>query len=558
MKKIVVAAILMAAGGITCWRSAAQASRTLSELMPEGALLYLESPDFARLVREWNGSKVKRDWLASANYAAFSRSNLFAKLAGVYDEYGAAAGFGPNLDSVIEIAGDESAVALYEIRDVEFLYISHVPQNRLAASQLWRVRDKFEQRQAAGIPFYIRTAGGRTIAFTFANDYLLLATRDDLMARALALLSGARDPSVASSRWFERAVNAQPDGGELRLALNMDALLKSSYFRSHWIYRNAAQLRPYESGIVSVTRDPNQVLENRIFLRHQDAAIEPAAADARQDLAELLSSAPASAGLVQAWAAPQADFVAAKIERKLLAPEPSGAVSFRYAPQAIIRGEAGAESDLETRIDEPALPANSSGALVTGPLRNLLQAAQIRAMMQIQSAVAQPNGFVGTPCVLVVQARGDWDVSAVDQALARAIETLWTTSGLGARWVPGTAGAHAIERLDGLAPLFVSARGHILFLANDAGLLASVLDAPAPARAGSASAVTYAAQFRHGVSRGPYRRLASALDFGRCSPCFFSDNIASLSDTLSFVDSVDLAESDRGDAVVQRVTYRLR
>jgi hypothetical protein len=103
----------------------------------------------------------------------------------------------------------------------------------------------------------------------------------------------------------------------------------------------------------------------------------------------------------------------------------------------------------------------------------------------------------------------------------------------------------------------MSARGRILLLANDAGLLASVLDG-APATAAPASTVTYAAQFRHGASRGPYRRLVSALDFGQCSPCFFSENIASLSDTLSFVESVDMSESDRGDAVVQRVTYRLR
>ena len=51
-------------------------------MMPGGALLYLEAPDFGKLLREWDSSKVKADWLESTNYEVFSRSNLFTKLQG--------------------------------------------------------------------------------------------------------------------------------------------------------------------------------------------------------------------------------------------------------------------------------------------------------------------------------------------------------------------------------------------------------------------------------------------------------------------------------------------
>src|SRR5579884_1749084 len=118
MRRTAVALALALTAGLIWWRMAAQPARVLSDLMPEGALLYLDSPDFSRLIGEWNASGVKRDWLASTNYDVFTRSNLFGKLGGVYQEYGTAAGFTPDLNSVIEIAGDESALALYDIHDV--------------------------------------------------------------------------------------------------------------------------------------------------------------------------------------------------------------------------------------------------------------------------------------------------------------------------------------------------------------------------------------------------------------------------------------------------------
>ena len=570
MRKLTIVAVLLAAAGVAWWRISAQPARPLAELMPEGALLYLEASDFSRLLNEWNTSKVKRDWLAGANYQVFAQSNLFTKLSGVYDEYGKAAGFTPGLENVIEIAGDESALALYDIHDVQFLYITHVPRNRLTASQLWRVRDKFEQRQAAGLPFYVRTDGSRTVAFAFANDNLFVATRDDLMAQALALSSGARQPSVAASLWYSDATKASPKRGELRLVLNFDALLKNTYFGSHWLYRNASELRQYTAGIADVTREPNQIVEDRTFLRSPDANVATIPDDARRALAELSALAPDTAGLYRTWASPSGDFAATLIERKLLAPDVHSLAPVRYAPQASSTGEvAGSETDLETRIDEPPLPADSSGALVTAPLRKLLAETHPIALMQVQSSAAMPNGFIATPCVLAIAAPSAWDANAVRESLTEAVETLWTTSRLGAHWVPATAGAHGIERLDGLAPLMMTVRDRVLFLANDADLLAAVLDRPAGAT--PSNSATYSAVFRHARERAPYVRLMTALDFAQSAPspsfgfrmrnanepAFFSGNLASLSAALSFVNTVKVTAHDRGDAVTEQVIYAI-
>jgi hypothetical protein len=44
---------------------------------------------------------------------------------------------------------------------------------------------------------------------------------------------------------------------------------------------------------------------------------------------------------------------------------------------------------------------------------------------------------------------------------------------------------------------------------------------------------------------------------GSREPAFFSGNIASLSDVLSFVNGVSVTASDRGTSVVERVVYDL-
>jgi len=176
MKRAALLVSLMALAAGYVFLQTPAPSRNLAALAPGGAALYLEAQDFGSLLRDWDASKVKADWLASHNYAVFSRSNLFQKLGGVYQEYGQTAGFLPDLKSVIGLAGTHSALALYDLREVEFLYISGVEQAQFSESALAAVRARFEQRQAGGVTFYLRTdpASKRTVAFATAGGYLFL------------------------------------------------------------------------------------------------------------------------------------------------------------------------------------------------------------------------------------------------------------------------------------------------------------------------------------------------------------------------------------------------
>ena len=566
MKIAVLTALLLSTAGIVFLQTTPPAPK-LATMMPSGALLYLEAPDFGRLLRDWDISKVKADWLESADYEVFSRSNLFTKLQEVYSQYGEAAGFLPGLKSVMEMAGTDSALALYGIRDVEFLYVSRISDADLMKSQLWTVRDKFQQRQAGGVPFYLRTdaASKRTVAFAFAKGYLLLATRDDLVAQALELLAGGADPCIANDRWYRDSTAAASTQGELRLVMNLDALVASESFRSYWVQRNASLVRRYWAGVADVKRTAGNITETRVFLRKPDTA-EPAAPDSGgAAVSSLLALVPPEAGLYRAGRAGEPSETAALIVQKLIAPQPERGRDWRDAPSAVSPdSRAGSEADLETRIDEQPLPPDAGTSGSVAAMRAIVEKTGGRALLLVQSSAPAAGTFVRLPSVIVLENAdaGDWDIDSVRSSLATAAGKLWTTSQLGAEWVSGTSGRHTVERLDGLGTLAFAVRGRLLFLSNDLRLLTAVLDQAGTSPANAA--LTYAAGFRHSRERENYRRVMAALDFpasagnGGGAPAFFSGNIASLSRVLSSISEMRMTEEQRGVTTLQTVLYRMQ
>jgi hypothetical protein len=566
MKRLaLISALLIAVAGYVFLQTRAPAPE-LAAYMPSGALLYLEAPDFGGLLRDWDASQVKIDWLASANYQVFSQSNLFSKLNEVYGQYGEAAGFRPGLKGLIEIAGASSALALYDIREVEFLYVSRIAESDLVKSPLWAVRPAFQERQAGGVTFYLRTdaASKRTVAFAFTKGYLILATRDDLVAQSLELLAGGSNPSIAADRWYRDAVTQSPDRGELRMVMNLDLLVKSVSFRSYWVQRNVSAIRPYWTGIADVKRSAGTITETRAFLRAPGSA-----AVANSDLLpDLLALVPPEAGVYKVSDIADASDAARLIVNKIIGAPAAQSRDWRDAPDAVSPDNpAGSEGDLETRIDEQPLPADTGASDSLAAVRTIVEKGGARALALVESSSAT-GAFVKMPSVIVLSSASDWDRDSVRRSLGDAAGKLWTTSQLGAGFAAATAGRHPVERLDGLGALLFATSGRLLFVSNDASLLAAVLDrAGTPA---TTSAFRYAAGVRHLRERGNYERVMAALDFssatsgfgfyrpgGAAAPSFFSGNVASLSRVLSKLVEVRVTEEERGAATIQTMRYQI-
>ena len=334
------------------YQAAATPQTPLSRYVPSGALLYLQAKDFSALLADWNRSPQKQAWLSSSNYEVFSRSRLLLRLKDAGKQFATAAGLPPDMNFLSQTAGSESALALYDIGKLQFVYITHLASASAMQSQLWQTRSKFETRTAGGVTFYLRRdpESQREVEFAVSGDYLLLATREDLMAGALQLMAGSKDHGIEADPWFAQSVAAAGPAGDLRMVLNLEKIVPSPYFRSYWVQQNITDMKSYAAATSDLFRSGKEYRDERVLLKKVSAA---ASANEGASVSDLVRLVPDDAGLFEAQPCPSIDPCMDVLETKLLAPHAGPTPAVQLAPgDQMTSGEAGSSSDLETRIDQ--------------------------------------------------------------------------------------------------------------------------------------------------------------------------------------------------------------
>jgi hypothetical protein len=541
------------------WAFAQPAPQPMSSVFPAGALLYLEAKDLGALLSDWNASSEKRDWLAGANYDSFSRSQLFLKLTDAQTEFAAAAGVPPDYALLASVAGSNSAVAMYDIGKLEFLYVTHVASARAMNTALWKARGTYQTRHAGGSDYFVKEdkASHRVAAFAYSGDTLLLATKEDLIARALQLMARESLPSVASEMWFSNSVQAAAAGqNDLRLVYNMATLARTYQFRSHWVQVNVADLREFSSGLADLERVRGEIRERRVLLRSTAAEATDTAESAT---GQLLAAVPDDAGLYRAWLHPSTTQAANRIEETLFAQPGASTQRSKTAPTVVETGAAGSEIDLESRIDERPF---TQGLDPLKTLRDQLAASHIDAMLDVSSTKVDPDQvYVRPHSAIALLSSTAWDADAIRAALGIAAEGMWSNSGA-ATW--RTAGG--VRELEGLGEIAMAADGKLLVIGDSAAMVSAVFARRnRPPIAGAA----YSAGWRHARELPNFERMTRLIDFPQLpppgpdeqqdagEPPYFSGNLASLGRTLKRIDAATIVVHDAGAMLRESVTYKL-
>jgi hypothetical protein len=544
--------------GWSLFRPQAGPAHPLDQMMPEGSLLYIEAKDFSGLLKDWNGSPERAAWLQSDDYRVFSNSRLYLRLGQASDQFAAAAGLPPNMKFLVDAAGRESAVAVYEIGNLEFLYITRLSSGDFLQSALWQSRNKFQSRSAGGKAFFTRKdeESGRVVAFAIADNYLILGTREDLVAGSLELMSGSKGRTLAQEGWYTQArAAASPTAGDLRMVMNMEKIAVTPHFRTYWIQQNITAMQSYGSAISDLYREGAVYREERVILPKVQAD-EAALAQSAQAVTTLLNAVPGDYGFYQAGPA-DAKTSLAVLEQKILTPRFGAARTERLAPQVqLTGGQAGAATDLETRIDvEPVAHVTSLNA--SEGLRLQLEKAGAQVLLVVQATHNNADGvLISIPAVVAVSAANDWDVPAAQKAVQDTVASGLTAARLGLQWRE-VKDAGGYYELDGLSPVQMAVRGKILYFANDAGLLGSVLQAKSQPLSQPAS---YAAGFSHSRERQNFYKFSGLVDqqsaAQEAEPQFFSRNMASFSRAFAKLDAEQIVTRQTKDRIQQTVTYR--
>ena len=495
---------------------------TLAAMLPQGALLTIESPDFAQLLADWNTSPQAKAWLAGDDYKVFSNSRLFGRLSDAQDQFFATAFAGPpktrqapeSSQFLKQVAGKQSIFAWYSVGNLEFLYITRMASAQQLQSALLQQRSHFQQRQSAGIPFYVRVSKelpARTVAFATVpdpggqGDLLLLATREDLLANALALIAGGPATNALTAEpWYAEASTALPQQNSiLHMVLNLERLVPMPYFRTYWIQQNLTDMAQYRAAVADLYRAPDAFREERILFP-KDSPTSPANPP---DLAALAALAPQE-GVFRATATQDPAQAIAALEEKLLGRPQHVQQTAEQAPEAdLTPTSAGTATDLETRIDTPEpVSATYSNEALTAALKS----AGFDALLTYSSATQPtPDAPLWVPIhnAIALHATGTWDATKLQAAVQQALRGSLTTGTLGIEFHPAANGTYA---LTGPRPLYLAIQGQTALLADDPSLL-HALQTPATT-VKSPAATTLIAGFNHTAQRGPYTRLTTLID----------------------------------------------
>jgi hypothetical protein len=525
----------------------------LWHIVPSGAVLYLQAKDFSSLLGDWDQSQEEETWIKTKNHDVFSQSRLLLRLKDADSQFSTAAGVPSSADLLRQVVGKQTVLALYDIGKLQFLYVTRHPAADFTQSSLWQTRSKFETRTAGGVDFFYRKDpdSDREVAFAVTGDYLLLATREDLMAGALELLAGSKNHAVSEEAWWSRTVAAADAPGDLRMVLNLEKIVPSPYFRSYWIQRNISDMSQYSAAISDLTRSGREYREERLLLR-KDAAHQSPEGKGADAVADIVRLVPSNSGLYEANADPKNSLELLTV--KILAPHLGPPAPEKLAPQVQLgNGETGSAADLETRIDQP--PAqNSSLGNSRAAVQAMFAQNRVLAQLQLDQTDRDPAGvFVRVHSGVAFLGESDWDEQAVHAALVEFARPEFSTGQLGLGW----KAMSGYSMLDGLWPLSVAVRGKYLIVSDSSALLGSMLDGMS--RKSTSTAATYSAEFSHQSERENFAVLTNLLDFGARSsgsgPEFFSENIASLSCVLRRISSEKIVIRDAGDRQIQTVVY---
>lgn len=575
----------------------AAAAAGLSSYAPQGALLAIESPDFAGLLKAWTGSKEEKGWLGSDNYAGFSRSRLFSRLSEAQGQFAATAGLAVDARFVEQVAGKRSLLAWYDIGQLQFLYVTEMAAGEAEKTPLLALRSRFEERKVGDAVFFVRTEGdpARTVAFAVRGDYLLLGTDENLMAGALQLMQQPAERTLRTEPWYAGTVAAAArTPGDLRMTLNMTKIVRSPYFRSYWVQQNITEMKSYSAALSDLYRSAGSFREERVLL-----AADGSAHAADEDLAPVLEYVPARAGVYRASARPLTDAVLEELEDRLLSPAPGDYRDARVAPVASLETAAmGDAASLEERIDEPSVVAQPRSAEIA-PLRAVIDGAGPQAML-VFSSTDTPGGeraagssgavFVGIHTGIVVTSPGVWSEEQLKQALLAAVAPRLSVQGSGPAWTRRGDAQQPWSELTGMQGLVLAVEGKTWVLASDESTLLRMMDAAHSETRNALMAITVAG-FDHGSERAGLLRLSRVLDHragapaasvrpgaadasaanptdgavpsgaaepGGSSPLFFSGNVAGLSDTFADLQSASFSETEAAGVRRQTVVYEWR
>ncbi len=578
MRNLARNALIPLAFCAVCGITDLRAQLSPAEIMPTGALVYVEARDLKSMLEGWLSSPEKKRWQESRHYQRFQNSRLFLKLTSRAEQFAVSAGFPILTEQLIPFAGRQSALGIYNPAEQEFLFLTELSAAERQILQLFRNKSRFEVRAQDGFTYYRNNQGGRMVCFAEIDPYLAVSTQEDLIRSALSLRkSPASRTSLARTREWQETMSSQ-ESSDLRIFLAMGSLSEHPAFRREWLFGNAKELQPFQSIRNEIFFSSAQVREKRLLVRKEKLA----AVSGSLPLELLERYSPNHQTYLLGYAAPELEPLATRMEQLLWnpvplehpgPPRPAAPLGYQELMEAYRR------SPFEKSIDEPeSLTEPSEGKSGTRPARpklvQILASLGLQAVLETGSVLSpEDSPFHFTSYAFVLYAPGSANLSSeplrgwIQDEFAR----LYTVSGYPGTWrrkVLAQVSYDTLETDAGLMPISVARIGNALVVANSEDSLRKILltfQAGMPPRfftTREPPALSLFARLEFREARDSFLRWQKALDYLQkqnaeeySEPLFFSEDLGGLLQSLVRLQRVTLQRQTATDGVREEIVY---
>ncbi|OLE55471.1 MAG: hypothetical protein AUG51_03155 [Acidobacteria bacterium 13_1_20CM_3_53_8] len=595
---------------------------SLAEDFPRGALVYAQFRDLPALVKQWDESSLKQQYLNSANYHQLQHRHLALKLAARLEEFSDALGFPLDTSIITDTADASAACAVYDIGRLDIVFIAPLGEERAAATMFFQNSGQFEETELPdGTTYYrheVEADRGRQkqeIVFATLKGRFVLATNEQLFLRSLSNINGRTRRDRLSDDSSFKTLSAELPPHFATVWVDQAKLNEDWYFKHYWLMQNVEQFRGIRASMFDLEIEDGKWIERRDFLTvgrdvNKRSAIE--SDDAQRMQAMIPDGVPffrlQSVGHDTAQAA-------SLIRDTLLDRLPTtedrdnndwdwqsydgGYFNSSYEDEdATSERYSSLDEDYDSMIDDPhdarVSRREEPGAnplaveMETQFASRLQQVIEVAHPMAMATATSPQTSaaplFVEfrRVAILTLQNPAGLNLEALENAVSDAAQSRLTVAGksVDLKWVSHNEVGQSWRSLD--LPvlgwqLCYALRDHELIVANSSELLAATLanhNAPVPSHAHSLSQTNDLTVIRLDQRKQAFDEVLGRLDTEAAerqarahnahensvstSDEFFSGNISSLLDVASSVSRIEIRRSSATNRLHEEIVFILK
>jgi hypothetical protein len=246
---------------------------SLAEDLPRGALVYAQFQDLPALIKQWDQSRLKQQYLNSTSYQQFQHRHLALKLVQRWEEFNDALGFQLDTAALSGATDAGAAIAIYDIGRLDLVLIAPLSEEKIAATKFFKGKEQFEETESQdGAAYYrheVQADRGRQkqmLVFATLDGRFILATNEQLLLRAMANINRKTKKDSLSDDPAFKTLSMAMIPHFATVWVDQTKLNEDYYFKHYWLMQNLGQLKGIRAGIFDLERQDGRWIERREFL----------------------------------------------------------------------------------------------------------------------------------------------------------------------------------------------------------------------------------------------------------------------------------------------------